>query len=274
MKKPKITVHSIVCNEERWIWYSLMSVIDHVDEIMVWDTGSTDNTVKIIKSIDNPKIKFKQYGPVDPDSFTKAHQEMLNQTQTDWLLWLDGDEIWPEESIKETIKEIKTNNYEFLVSSYYNLIGDIYHYQESKGGKYQIGPYSGHITIRAVNVKKIPGLKFSKPHGQIGLFDQKNILIQDRKPFRTKFLKDSPYLHATHLLRSSTRDKDVQVPKRKPKFKYELGIPFSDNFEYPKVFYLPQPVLVPPPWTKRSFFYTLNALWQTPLKLIKRRFYI
>ena len=44
-----LTVHCIVKNEERWIWYSLMSVLEHSDKIIVYDTGSSDKTIEIIK---------------------------------------------------------------------------------------------------------------------------------------------------------------------------------------------------------------------------------
>ena len=47
----RIVAHILVKNEEKWIWYSLMSVLDYVDEILVWDAGSTDRTVEIIKTI-------------------------------------------------------------------------------------------------------------------------------------------------------------------------------------------------------------------------------
>ena len=104
----KIVAHCLVKNEENWIWYSLMSILDYVDEIMVWDTGSTDKT-EIIKSIKNSKIKFKQVIQNNVFEFTKLRNEMLDETKTDWLMILDGDEIWPQQTIKNTTKLIKSN---------------------------------------------------------------------------------------------------------------------------------------------------------------------
>ena len=145
----KIVAHSLVKNEEEWIWYSLMSIIDYVDEIMVWDTGSTDNTVSIIKSIPSPKITFVEYGPIDAPGHFKVRQEMLEKTKADWMIMLDGDEIWPDDAIKRTINTIKAegNKYEYLISRYKNMIGDIYHYQEESAGRYKIGNYFGIYTI-------------------------------------------------------------------------------------------------------------------------------
>ena len=51
-----ITVHTLVQNEEKYLWFSVMSVIDFADEVFIWDTGSTDNTVPIIKEIKQQPI--------------------------------------------------------------------------------------------------------------------------------------------------------------------------------------------------------------------------
>ncbi|KKR11163.1 MAG: Glycosyl transferase family 2 [Candidatus Woesebacteria bacterium GW2011_GWA1_39_21b] len=64
----KIWAHTLVRNEERYIWFSVMSVINYVDKILIWDTGSTDNTVSIIREIKKKypeKIDFKKVGKVD-----------------------------------------------------------------------------------------------------------------------------------------------------------------------------------------------------------------
>ena len=49
--KKTLTAHMMLCNEERWCWYAIMSVIDHVDHMIIFDTGSTDRTVEIVKGI-------------------------------------------------------------------------------------------------------------------------------------------------------------------------------------------------------------------------------
>ena len=272
MTVPRITVHTLVRNESRWIWFALMSIINYVDEIMVWDTGSTDDTVAIIKSISDPKLHFQEVGEVTPESFTLMHNRMLRQTHTDWMLILDGDEIWPFPVISSLVTAIRSQggNFDFFVCHHYDLLGDVYHYQEETGGQYQIGEYSGQFSIRAVNLARLPGLHFCKPHGQIGLFTADGPLLQDLPTAAYKLLPGS-YFHATHLVRSSSLNLDLQVIKRSSKYKYELGLAFPQDFSYTEVFYLPRPRLVPSPWVRRSFGYTLNALWQTPLKIAKRR---
>ena len=99
----KIWANTIVNNEENFIWFAIMSVVDYVDKVLVWDSGSTDNTVAIIKEIQKIKkdrIIFREVGEVKGEDFAKARQAMLEQSRCDWILILDGDEIWWKGSIK------------------------------------------------------------------------------------------------------------------------------------------------------------------------------
>src|SRR5690606_20369951 len=127
------------------------------------------------------KVEFKEVGKVDPVEFTKISQEMLDQTNADWILLLDGDEVWWNDSISTVVDLVKTKgkDLETIVQPYYNLIGDIYHYQEEIAGKYSFDGRKGHLTIRMMS-SKIPGLHYAKEHGQRGLFDTSGNLIQHR----------------------------------------------------------------------------------------------
>ncbi len=41
---------TVIRNEENWVWFAIMSVIKFVDKVIVYDLGSADNTLKIVKS--------------------------------------------------------------------------------------------------------------------------------------------------------------------------------------------------------------------------------
>jgi len=269
MKKKKIIWgNCLVRNEENWVWYALMSVIDCLDKILVWDTGSTDKTVPIIKSIKNPKISFKQYGPVTPETFADVRQKMLKATKADWLFLIDGDEIWSKKSIKKVVEEIqrKGDRIDSVVVETINFVGDVFHYQEEEAGEYEIAGKRGHYNLRAMNWR-IPGLHAALPHGQQGYFDAENNPIQKRNPKKILFLPVH-YFHATHLPRSLN---DNEVPMRKKKRKYEIGIPLPKKTEYPEVFNVKRPEIVPGPWVKMSKKVHFRSILQTPLKKIKRK---
>ena len=270
----QICVHMLVKNEERYIWFAVMSVIDHVDKVLLWDTGSTDNTCEIIDELikEYPgKIQFKEVGGVDPQKFTEIRQQMLNETKADWILIVDGDEVWWDESIMELTRFVREHgaDYESIISPNINIVGDIYHYQEESAGRYRIDEKRGHINIRATNLK-IPGLHFDKPHGSLGLFDGDGKLIQERDKDKRVFI-NAPYMHFTNMIRSSNRENDLLVPKRKIKLKYEIGKSFPKDFYYPEVFLKDRPDIVESPWTGTNSMFKLRAYLETPLRKIKRR---
>lgn len=260
-----IWANTIVNNEENFIWFSLMSVVDQVDKILVWDTGSTDKTVKVIeevKKLKGNKISFKKVGPVDKFEFTRMRQKMLEQSKCDWLLILDGDEIWWEKSIKDLISEInkKGDKIEGIFVPMVVPVGDIYHFQEGGAGRYRIKGSEGHFSLKAFS-RKIPGLHVDWPYGKEGFFDGSGRLIQEREAIT--FL-DAPFLHATHLKRSNSK-RDYE------KFKLELGNRVSSSFKFPEVFYKEYPSFISSPWRKMSGFEKMAASILTPLRKVKRR---
>lgn len=275
-----ITAHCLVKNEARFIWYSVMSVINHVDKVLLWDTGSTDGTLGIINAIRKTrngkrKVDFREVGEVTPVNFAKVRQEMLDATDTDWFIVVDGDEIWWEDSIKKVVQVVTDSTgragIESIVVPTINLVGDIFHYQEEAAGQYRLTGKKGHYNLRAAN-RKIPGLHSERPHGTWGWVDGEGRMIQDRDSRKIVFV-NAPYLHATHIARAATRIKERDVPKRAKKLKYELGVGFPRDFYYPEVFFRPRSEIVPSPWIKRSLSYTARAALETPLKKIKRRIF-
>jgi len=270
----KIWGNSIVQNEERYIWFSLMSAVRQLDKLLVWDTGSTDRTVEIIHEIKKlypEKIEFKEVGEVDPYEYPKMRQKMLDETKSDWVMILDGDEVWWDGSLRRAVRVIERrgNKLDSIVTPYVNMLGDIYHYQAESAGRYEIDGNKGYLTIRFMN-RNISGLHIAKPHGQQGFFDKDNVLIQERTHKRRIFLK-TQYLHFTNLPRSSNRATDIKVPKRKMKLKYELGIPFPLDFYYPEVLFIKRPEIVPSPWVKMNGKFLVKSSLLTLPRRLKRK---
>lgn len=259
----KLVALCLVKNEERWIWYTIKSILDYVDELVIWDTGSTDQTVALIQSFHSPKIKLTLHGEVDELGFTAARQAMLASVSADWVMLVDGDELWPRRALVESRAAIQSGQFDFLTHQTLNLLGDVYHYQEPAAGHYHIGQYTGHLNIRFVNLS-IPGLHFDLPYGHEGFFDSTNTPIQDH--LKTTLIQ-TPYLHTSFLIRSSHKG----VIQRTSKFKYELGLLVPASFPYPSSLYQVAPPQVISPWAHRSVGFTLNALWQSPLKYVRRR---
>lgn len=270
-----ITAHVMVKNEYKFVWYSVMSVINHVDRLLLWDTGSTDGTIDVVKEILNSpqaknKISFKN---VSQQSFSeeRTRQEMLDETNTSWFLVVDGDEIWWESSIKMLIDEIKENGhrYESIVVPTVNTVGDIFHYQELRAGNYHLAGRIGHYNLRAVN-KSIPGLKSEGYHGIWGWADINGKQIQERDVDKIKYI-NAPYLHCTFLDRARVKNHDSQVIKRSQKRKHEIGISFPLDFYYPEVLFRQRPQIVQSVWSQMSTSFKYRSALETPIRKIKRR---
>lgn len=264
----KITAHVLLKNEENFVWYSIMSVINYVDEIIIYDTGSDDKTIDIINIINNSKIVLTK---IKTDKFyeDKLRQQMLDQTDADWFIVLDADEIWWDDSIKLVTDLIRKDGdrLDSIVVPTLNMVGDTFHYQEKEAGRYNLAGRIGHYATRAIN-RRIPDLHGEGEHGVFMWADITNTKIEDINSNKIKYI-NAPYFHTTHLRRSGS---DNNVFKRTIKLKHEIGIPFPKDFYYPEVFFRNRPSIVKSPWETPSFFYQLIALIETPLKKIRRRY--
>ncbi len=267
----KIWAHTLFKNEERWLWFAVTSVIDSVDKILLWDTGSTDRSWEIAKELKSKykdKIDIKCYGDTTPETFPKVRQAMLDATKADWFIVVDADEIWWDDSIRNLVSSIKNEKQaEAFVVPNYNVVGDIFHYLPQSAGNYRFGSKKGNYALRAVKV--IDGLKSVGQHGVWGWADSDGKQIQERNTF--KFI-DAPYIHTTFLPRGESREFDLLVPKRSKKLKYEIGIKFPRDFYYPESFFKSRPDFILSPWQTMTNSYRLKAYIQTPIKKMKRRF--
>jgi tetratricopeptide (TPR) repeat protein len=93
----KLSLAMIVKNESRCLARCLQSVKGIVDEIVIADTGSTDDTIKIAREFEAKILKFDWV-----DDFAAARNFAINQTAGDWILVLDADE-WVGETLAAEI---------------------------------------------------------------------------------------------------------------------------------------------------------------------------
>ena len=87
-----ISVCLIVKNEEEVLERCLTCVKSFADEIIVVDTGSTDNSKNIAKKFTN-----KLYDYIWQDDFSKARNYAFSFASSDYVMWLDADDIVLEE---------------------------------------------------------------------------------------------------------------------------------------------------------------------------------
>jgi len=95
---PKLSLAMIVKNESRCLARCLQSVKGIVDEIVVADTGSTDDTANIAREFGAKVSNFDWV-----DDFAAAKNFAIDQTAGDWILVLDADE-WAGEELAGEIR--------------------------------------------------------------------------------------------------------------------------------------------------------------------------
>ena len=99
-----LSIIIIAKNEASRIKTCLQSV-DFADEIVVVDSGSTDNTVEIAKEFTDRVIEIEWLG------YSATKQVALDHARGDWVLWLDADESIPKNLQNEIRQVINTDNY-------------------------------------------------------------------------------------------------------------------------------------------------------------------
>lgn len=101
--KDKISASLIVKNESKYVRLCLESIKDFVDEIIIVDTGSTDNTKEICKQYTDKIYDYKWN-----DSFADARNFALSKCTGDWIFRVDGDEEAPI--------DLKVNAYNAMIN--------------------------------------------------------------------------------------------------------------------------------------------------------------
>ncbi len=83
----RLSLCMIARNEALTLPRCLTSVVDLVDEIIVVDTGSVDNTRTVAEHLGAQVHDFAWV-----DDFAAARNESLRHATGEWILWLDADE--------------------------------------------------------------------------------------------------------------------------------------------------------------------------------------
>jgi len=119
---PTVSLCMIAKNEEAHLARCLFSVCDIVDEIIVVDTGSTDQTREIAKI-----FRARVYPYEWTDDFSEARNVSLEKAEGDWIFVLDADEVIGK-SDRVAFRKLLTQNeskpvaYQFDTRNYCNEI--------------------------------------------------------------------------------------------------------------------------------------------------------
>lgn len=136
----------IVKNEAHILERCLQSVQELVDQVIVVDTGSTDNTVEVARQCGASVFYFEWC-----DDFAAARNFSLSRATTDWILVLDADEAIDSKDhadIVELINGPQRNCYQLIQRHYTNehringfipVCGEYPEWEKGAGGYFESG---------------------------------------------------------------------------------------------------------------------------------------
>jgi len=221
-RSPSISVCMIVKNEEKFLPRCLESIRNLVDEIIIVDTGSTDNTIQIAQS-----FGAKVYQHPWENDFAKHRNQSLNYATGEWVLVLDADEVIPKKEIHKLRQAVEipfgdayrmtTRNYRWEPTE----VGT----QKAKGEYEEEKDYPYWVPSTKVRLfRKLPGVAFrGEVHELVEpWFHSRDLKIADL---------DVPVLHFGDVSKSRPRDRYLHAALQKtrglsknPKAFYELGV--------------------------------------------------
>lgn len=112
-----ISVCIATYNGERYIGDQLTSILSQLsdsDEIVISDDGSTDGTLRVIKEIDDKRIRIfhhqKAKAKFDIDYATHNFENALLQAKGDVIFLSDQDDAWREGKMELMLKELQTHD--------------------------------------------------------------------------------------------------------------------------------------------------------------------
>jgi len=110
-----ISVCMVTYNGGLFIYKQLTSILSQIgsnDEVIISDDGSVDNTISIIKSFNDKRIKFlcRQGIP----NLVKNYEYAIQKTKGEYIFLSDQDDIWVDTKVSETMKYLKS--YDLVIS--------------------------------------------------------------------------------------------------------------------------------------------------------------
>ena len=137
MQSPSVSLCMIVKDEEAFLDKCLQSVRPLVDEMIIVDTGSKDQTVEIARGYGAGVYHFKWC-----DDYSKARNFCIKQAKCDWILIMDADEVIAERDlpkIRQLLTDEYIDGYRFILRNYENdralanIVLNPHNYDEGKG---------------------------------------------------------------------------------------------------------------------------------------------
>lgn len=109
MSEKKISVCMASYNGEKYIKEQLESILVQLgeeDEVIISDDGSSDHTLDIVRSFNDPRIRI--YDNQLEHGYSKNFENALNHAAGDLIFISDQDDVWMPDKVKVMCESLKT----------------------------------------------------------------------------------------------------------------------------------------------------------------------
>ncbi len=121
---PTVSASYMVKNEGEYLPFSIRSIYDAVDEIIVVDNGSTDDTVKIARQFDKVRLYSSDAG-----DFSTLRNLTLDYATGDWILVMCADEVFYQDINSVLPDLVRNQGVDAYLCWYYHLMRSYYYMQ-------------------------------------------------------------------------------------------------------------------------------------------------
>ena len=206
-EKQKIGVVAISYNEEADLPGFIANLKPWVDEIIIVDDGSIDNTEKIA-SAGGPKVKFLKSKRIQGQYYSDQRNKGIDASNSEWLLHMDIDERVTKELCQEILEAISSKHYDAFKFKRLNY----FFHRPMKGG--------GWADWNLVHLARRDVLRFGGMYHESIQLKVKNERVGQLKNNMHHFNDDS---YSERLRKSITYQEEVLLNLEKRNIKVRFG---------------------------------------------------
>jgi tetratricopeptide (TPR) repeat protein len=209
--KPTLALSMIVKNGAEDLPHCLASVRGVADEIVIADTGSTDNSIAIAESFGARVVQIPWQ-----DDFAAARNAALREVKSDWVLILDADEQLDDcaaQEIMEAMQRPGVVGYQVMIRNYVRSMNEVLW---DKGAL----PNDGRVA----RANEFPGYL---EHNNIRLFQNHPEIYFERRIHETvgdRVRATGAMGNAKFVIHHFGFAADADKKARKNKFYFDLGM--------------------------------------------------
>ncbi len=120
IKEPLVSILMNCYEGEKYLKFALESILKQTYknwELIFWDNKSSDNSLKIVSKIKDPRIRI--FKSKEHTNLGKARKNAFSKAKGNYLAFLDVDDIWEKDKLSTQIKQFEDKSVGISFSNTY-----------------------------------------------------------------------------------------------------------------------------------------------------------